>query len=107
MTPRGGADMKRGLIATACGLLIVLTLAVTLPRGEAAAVGSANLITAAGAGVFPAGANVLGIELAGGTVGVGAQSSTPGQAPGTLEVQDHGTSLLGLSQWPTRQRRIP
>src|SRR2546428_11409439 len=96
MTPRGGADMKRGLIATACGLLIVLTLAVTLPRGEAAAVGSANLITAAGAGVFPAGANVLGIELAGGTVGRGAQSSNTGQARGTLGGPYNGTRLIGL-----------
>jgi len=93
--------MKRGLIATVCGLLIVLALAVTLPRGEAAAVGSDNVITAAGAGVFPAGANVLGIELAGGTFGVGAQSSTTGQALGTLEVQYNGTSLIGLSQWLT------
>src|SRR5256712_13813415 len=104
MTPRGGADMKRGLIATACGLLIVLTLAVTLPRGEAAAVGSANLITAAGAGVFPAGANVLGIELAGGTFGGGAQSSTTRPALGTLEVPYNGPSLIGPSQWPTLYR---
>jgi hypothetical protein len=93
--------MTRGLFAAICGALIVLTITFTLPRGQAAAVGADNVITSAGAGVFPAGANVLGIELAGGTFGVGAQTSSTGAAVGTLEVQYNGTSLIGLSQWLT------
>jgi hypothetical protein len=93
--------MTKGVFAAICGVLIVLTIAFTMPRGQAAAVGTDNVISAAGAGVFPAGANVMSIQLAGGTFGVGAQSSSTGAAIGTLEVQYNGTSLIGLSQWLT------
>ena len=92
--------MKKRLIAAICVPLIALAISFSVPRG-AAAVGTDNVITASGAGVFPAGANVNGIELAGGTFGVGAQSSSTGAAIGELEVQYNGTSIIGLSQWIT------
>src|SRR5207302_8039090 len=54
-----------------------------------------------GAGVFPAGASFNGIELAGGTFGLGVQTDGAGGAVGDLELQLNGTSLIGLSQWIT------
>jgi hypothetical protein len=93
--------MKKRLIAVVLSSLAVLAVTVAMPRGQAAALGTDNVITASGAGVFPAGANVNGIQLAGGTFGVGAQSTSTGSASGDLEVQYNGTSLIGLSQWVT------
>jgi len=85
------------LIATC--LLLSLTLA--LPGHQAAAIGGGNVVTAAGAGEFPAGATFQGIEIAGGTFGLGVQTTTTGTANGDLEVQLNGSSLIGLSQWIT------
>src|SRR5438045_9325617 len=92
--------MKKRLIAAICVPLIALAISVSVPR-SADAVGTDNVITAGGAGVYPAGANVLGIELAGGTFASGVQSSSTGNAIGELEVQYNGTSPIGLSQWIT------
>jgi len=92
--------MKKRLIAAICVPLIALAISLSVPR-SAAAVGTDNVITAGGAGVYPAGANVLGIELAGGTFASGVQSSSTGNAIGELEVQYNGTSPIGLSQWIT------
>ena len=93
--------MKKRIIAAIFSAILVLAISVTMPRGQAVAVGTDNVITASGAGVFPAGANVSSIELAGGTFGVGVQSSSTGSAIGEFEVQYNGTSLIGLSQWIT------
>jgi hypothetical protein len=93
--------MKKKLLVAICVPVLALAVSLATPRGQAAAVGTDNVISAAGAGVFPAGANVNGIELAGGTFGVGVQSSSTGSAIGELEVQYNGTSIIGLSQWIT------
>src|ERR671936_3225440 len=93
--------LQQRLIAVILSSLAVLAVTVAMPRDQAAAVGTDNVITASGAGVFPAGANVNGIQLAGGTFGVGVQSTSTGSASGDLEVQYNGTRLIGLSQWIT------
>jgi hypothetical protein len=74
---------------------------VASSRSQVAAVGGPTTVTAGAAGVFPAGATFNGIELAGGTFGVGVQDDGAGTAKGVVEVQLNGTSLIGLSQWIT------
>lgn len=81
--------------------LVVVSVAVGLPRQQAAAIGGPNIVTAGGAGIFPAGASFGGIELAGGTFGIGVQTDGAGTAKGDVEAQLNGTSLIGLSQWIT------
>lgn len=78
--------------------LLVLAIAFASSRDEAAAVGGDNVVTAAGAGVFPAGANYAGVQLSGGTFGIGVQTTSTGSATGDLAVQFNGTSLIGLDQ---------
>ena len=78
--------------------VLVLAIAFASSRDEAAAVGGDNVVTAAGAGVFPAGANYGGVQLSGGTFGIGVQTTSTGSATGDLEVQFNGTSLIGLDQ---------
>jgi hypothetical protein len=78
--------------------VLVLAIAFASSRDEAAAVGGDNVVTAAGAGVFPTGANYAGVQLSGGTFGVGLQTTSAGSASGDLEVQFNGTSLIGLDQ---------
>jgi hypothetical protein len=86
------------LIATAMFAAMAM---VSTPRSQVAAVGGPTTISAAAAGVFPAGATFNSIELAGGTFGVGVQDDGVGTAKGVVEVQLNGTSLIGLSQWIT------
>src|SRR5256885_14891149 len=95
--------MKRIFSAIVVATLVVAAVAIgfVLPRGQAAALVGPNVVTAGGAGVFPAGASFNGIELAGGTFGVGVQTDGAGAATGDLELQLNGTSLIGLSQWIT------
>jgi len=94
--------VKRYISVTLATLILAsAVVAFALPRGQAAAVASDNVVTAAGAGIFPAGASFNGIQLAGGTFGIGAQTSSTGNAVGDLEVQLNGSSLIGLSQWIT------
>jgi hypothetical protein len=95
--------VTKRLISAIFATLILASVAVAfgLPRGQAAAVATNSVVTGAGAGVFPAGASFNGIELAGGTYGLGVQTSSTGAAIGDLEVQLNGTSLIGLSQWIT------
>ena len=94
--------MKRIFSAMlAAFILAAVAFAFALPRGQAAAIVDDSTVTAAGAGVFPAGASFSGVQLAGGTFGVGVQIPTTGTAAGDLEVQLNGTSLIGLSEWIT------
>jgi hypothetical protein len=92
--------MKRLIASTLVAIALVATAFATT-RAPAAAIVGPDVVTAAGAGVFPAGANFAGVQLAGGTFGVGAQTDGTGTAKGDLEVQLNGTSLIGLSQWIT------
>jgi len=94
--------MIKRIITTILAAAVIASVAVALPQQRAAAVvGGTTIVTAAGAGVFPAGASFNGIELAGGTFGVGINSTSTGTANGDLEVQLNGNSLIGLSQWIT------
>jgi len=93
--------MTKRLITATLTVLVIMSVALVLPRGQAAAVTTSSLVTGAGAGVFPAGASFNGIQLAGGTYGLGVQTATSGNAIGDLEVQLNGSSMIGLSQWIT------
>jgi hypothetical protein len=93
--------MIKKLSATLLATVLVVSLAFALPREQAAAVGSPNVVTAAGAGEFPAGATFQGIALAGGTFALGIQTDGTSLANGDLEMQLNGSSLIGLSQWIT------
>ena len=93
--------MIKRLIAPLIATCLVASLALGLPDHQAAAVGGDNVVTAAGAGLFPTGASFQGIEIAGGTFGLGLQTSGTGAANGDLELQLNGSSLIGLSQWIT------
>jgi hypothetical protein len=92
---------RKRLIAAMLSTFVIVSVAFVLPRGQAAAVSTSSLVTGAGAGVFPAGASFNGIELAGGTYGVGVQTATSGNAIGDVEAQLNGSSVIGLSQWIT------
>lgn len=59
-----------------------------------------QIMTAGAAGIFPASANFNGVELAGGVIGLGAQTSST-SANGDIEIQFTGMSTLGLSQLVT------
>jgi hypothetical protein len=89
------------ILGTLLAILVFASVAVGLPHQQAAAVVGPNVVTAGGAGVFPAGASFSGVELAGGTFGLGVQTDGAGGAVGDLELQLNGTSLIGLSQWIT------
>jgi len=93
--------MIKTIVGSLLAALVVVSVAVALPRQQAAAVGGPDVVTAGGAGIFPAGASFSGIELAGGTFGIGIQTDGAGTAKGDLEAQLNGTSLIGLSQWIT------
>lgn len=95
--------MKKRTLSAIVMVLVVMSVAIglTRPGHQAAAIIGDSILTGGGAGVFPAGATFNGIELAGGTFGMGAQISSTGSATGDLEYQLNGTSLLGLSQWIT------
>jgi hypothetical protein len=93
--------MTKRIVSAVLATLVVLSVAVAFPRGQAAAVVGENRVTAGGSGVFPAGASFNGIELAGGTFGIGSQTASDGSAVGVVEIQLNGTSLIGLSQWIT------
>jgi len=102
MTPKGGNDVIKRVISTTLAAVIIACVAVGFPRERAAAtIGGTTVATAAGAGIFPAGASFNGIELAGGTFGVGTNSTSTGTANGDLELQLNGNSIIGLSQWIT------
>ena len=93
---------KRSISVTLATLVLAgAVVAFGLPRGQAAAVASDNVVTASAAGIFPAGATFNGIQLAGGTYGIGVQTSSTGNAVGDLELQVNGSSVIGLSQWIT------
>jgi hypothetical protein len=95
--------MTKRIIIAIFAAAVVLSFGVAAPRhgDQAAAIVGDNIVTGGGAGVFPAGATFNGIELAGGTFGLGVQISSTGPANGDLEFQLNGTSLIGLSQWIT------
>jgi hypothetical protein len=65
-------------------------------RGEAAVAGEV-IGSAAGAGAFSTTPNLNGVELAGGTFGLGARTA----GPGDLEAQYNGISLIGMFQQVT------
>jgi hypothetical protein len=94
--------MIKRLIASVLATVVFASVAfVATSTSHVAAVGVPVTVTAAAAGVFPAGATFNGIELAGGTFAVGVQDDGAGTAKGDIEVQLNGTSLIGLSQWIT------
>ena len=91
--------MIKRIISTILAAAVIASVAVGSSRERAAAtIGGTTVATAAGAGVFPAGASFNGIELAG---GVGTNSTSTGTANGDLELQLNGNSIIGLSQWIT------
>jgi hypothetical protein len=95
--------MTKRIITALVATAIVVTVAVAFPRSgnQAAAIVGDSIVSGGGAGVFPAGASFNGVELAGGTFGLGAQISSTGSAIGDFELQLNGTSIIGLSQWIT------
>ena len=93
--------MIKRIISTILAAVLIASVAIAFPQERAAALVGTTVVTAGGAGIFPAGASFNGIELAGGTFGVGTQSTSTGTANGDLEVQLNGTSIIGLSQWIT------
>jgi hypothetical protein len=93
--------VTKTILGSLLAATVIVCVAVGLPRQQAAAVGDPDVVTAAGAGIFPAGANFSGVQLAGGTFGIGVQTDGAGTAKGDLEAQLNGTSLIGLSQWIT------
>src|SRR2546429_8017139 len=97
--------MKR-LIAPLIATSLLASLVLVFPDGQAAAIGGPNLLTAAGAGLFPTGASFQGIEIAGGTFGLGVQTTGTGPAHGDPELQLNGSSPIRLSQWSTLPRWI-
>ena len=103
MTRKGEFDVTKRILAAFLATLVVLSMVVAFPRDgdQAAAIVGDSIVTGAGAGVFPAGANFNGVQLAGGTFALGVQISSTGSANGDLEAQFTGTSLIGLSQWIT------
>jgi hypothetical protein len=92
--------MKK-LFAPLIAAALIASLVLVFPPQQAAAIAGVNVITAAGAGEFATGASFQGIALAGGTFGLGVQTSGTGSANGDLELQLNGSSLIGLSQWIT------
>jgi hypothetical protein len=93
--------VTKTILSSLLAALVIVSVALGLPRQQAAAVGEPDVVTAAGAGIFPAGANFSGVQLAGGTFGIGVQTDGAGTAKGDLEAQLNGNSLIGLSQWIT------
>jgi len=95
--------MTKRMLSAILTILVVMSVAVAISRhgDQAAAIVGDSVVTGGGAGVFPAGATFNGIELAGGTFGLGAEIATDGSAVGDLEMQLNGSSLIGLSQWIT------
>ena len=93
--------MLKFIFSGCAAIALIVVLALGQPAQQAAALGTPNDLTGAGAGVFPAGANFNGVQLAGGTYGMGVQTNTDGTAKGDIEVQLNGTSVIGLSQWIT------
>lgn len=95
--------MTKRVLSALLTTLVVLSLVIAFPRqgNQAAAIIGDSIVTGAGAGVFPAGANFNGVQLAGGTFALGVQISSTGSATGDVAAQFTGTSLIGLSQWIT------
>ena len=93
--------MRRLILTGGVAIALIAALALNQPAEPANAVGTPNTLTAGGAGVFPAGASFSGVQLAGGTFGIGVQTNTDGTASGDLELQLNGNSPIGLSQWIT------
>ena len=95
--------MKKRTTLVAAGLaaLVLVAIATAGPRGQATAAVTQNTVTGGGAGIFPSGASFNGVQLAGGTYGLGVKTYSDGSAIGDLEVQLNGTSLIGVSQWIT------
>jgi hypothetical protein len=83
--------VARSILALALGL----SLAAALPRDAAADPLQPTLVTAAGTGVFPSGADLNGVQLSGGTFGHGIAVSSDGSARGDLQTILAGTTLLG------------
>src|SRR5438477_12315708 len=100
--------MTKRMLSAILTILVVMSVAVAISRhgDQAAAIVGDSVVTGGGAGVFPAGATFNGIELAGGTFGLGAEIATDGSAVGDLGMQLNGSSLIGPRQWMTTTGRI-
>jgi len=93
--------MIRRIISTILAAVLIASVAIAFPQERAAALVGTTVVTAGAAGIFPAGASFSGIQLAGGTFGLGIQGTSTGTANGDLEIQLNGNSIIGLSQWIT------
>jgi hypothetical protein len=77
-------------------LLLGALLVAVVPGDRAAAVLSGpTLVTAAGAGVFPGGTSLSGVNLSGGTFGYGVAVFGDGSARGDFQTILAGTNALG------------
>lgn len=76
-------------------LALLVGLAGAVPRDAAADALPSTLVTAAGAGIFPSGADLNGVQLSGGTFGQGIAVSADGSARGDLQTILAGTNVLG------------
>jgi hypothetical protein len=78
------------------GLLAVMfVVAISVPSQTVVDSSPPSGVTGAGAGVFPPGANLLGIPLSGLTFGNGVFLSGDGSAQGQFQSTLFGTSVLG------------
>jgi hypothetical protein len=80
--------------ALAAALLLAL---VGAPHDGAADVLPPTLVTAAGAGIFPSGAQLSGVQLTGGSFGDGVAVNSDGTARGDFQTILAGTTLLGTA----------
>lgn len=82
-------------------VLVFAFLALLLggvPQGRAAAVvPGPTLLTAAGAGAFPTGASLNGVDLRGGTFGQGVAIFADGSARGDFQTLLVGSNVLGTA----------
>jgi hypothetical protein len=86
--------MKRLAIVILAAALLGLATAATLWANAADDTG----VSGAGEGVFPAGAELSGIELTGSTFGTGVLISPNGSAVGHFQTTLLGTNAAGLQQ---------
>jgi hypothetical protein len=86
--------MKRLVIVILAVLVLGAATAATLLASGAKDTG----VSGAGEGIFPAGAELSGVQLSGSTFGTGVFISPNGSASGQFETTLLGTNVAGLAQ---------
>jgi hypothetical protein len=89
--------MRAHVVSSLLAALLLCVLAAAAPRVGAAEALPPTLVTAAGAGVFPGGAQLSGVNLSGGSFGQGLAVSADGNARGDFQTILAGTNLLGAA----------